>query len=176
MAELIDLYDEQRSFTGKRQERLDLRGEDEFALTVHLIVQNKQNEIFITKRCKTKSWMPDLWEIPGGIVASGEDSLPAAIREFQEETGFIIDESDLSQKFSLKRTDMPGWNCFMDFWHYRGEFNLKSFKAQSGETVAAKWVSLKELIELEKLGQFVAFSESGLDQALFGLDLWKVFD
>ncbi|MCK9174378.1 MAG: NUDIX hydrolase [Desulforhopalus sp.] len=29
------------------------------------------------------------WELPGGIVEDGEDPLPAALRELQEETGFV---------------------------------------------------------------------------------------
>lgn len=58
--------------------------------------------IIFQSECKTKIFMgratfqkPEKWDIPKGHVEPGETNIQAAIRECQEETGFIVSENDL---------------------------------------------------------------------------------
>ena len=45
------------------------------------------DKILILKRGENAPWMPNKWNLPGGMVDPGEDLKTAATRECQEETG-----------------------------------------------------------------------------------------
>lgn len=55
-----------------------------------IIVINSDNKIIVVKKTGGK------WMLPGGNIDSGETSIDAAIREFNEETSFVLDKSKLS--------------------------------------------------------------------------------
>lgn len=58
------------------------------------IIRNPRQEIFITRR-GIDSHMAGFWEFPGGKVEQGETQEQALHRELLEETGIIIQSSQL---------------------------------------------------------------------------------
>ena len=51
----------------------------------------------------------------------------------------------------------------MDNWFFRHDFDIAVFVPQPGETVAAKWATLDEILAMHERGEFVPFSETHLD-------------
>lgn len=161
MDEQLDIYDENKSLVGRTHPRGMPRADGDFCLVVHVLVQNSNGLFLITKRSH-KDYLPDFWENTGGAVIAGETSREAAIREFNEETGFMLVPKSGELMFTDKVV-RSGWSCFMDNWFFRQDFDIADFVPQEGETVAAKWVTLEEIITLHKNGEFVPFTETGVD-------------
>jgi len=55
----------------------------------------KGNKILILQRGDTAPWMPGKWNLPGGMVDSGENNEHAVVREIKEETNIVISEKDV---------------------------------------------------------------------------------
>ena len=161
MEEYIDIYDENKNLVGRTQPRSKERAKGDFCLVVHVLVQNSEGLFLITKRAH-KNYLPDFWENTGGGVMAGETSLEAAIREFNEETGFTL-VAKLGELLFTDKVVNSGWSCFMDNWLFRQDFDIEEFVPQEGETVAARWATYEEIISLHENGEFVPFVETGLD-------------
>jgi 8-oxo-dGTP diphosphatase len=161
MDEQIDIYDENKSLVGRTHPRRNPRADGDFCLVVHVLVRNSDGLFLITKRAH-KHYLPDFWENTGGAVVAGETSLEAAMREFNEETGFTL-VPKLGELLFTDKVVNSGWSCFMDNWLFRQDFDIAGFVPQEGETVAARWATLEEIITLHENSEFVPFAETGLD-------------
>ena len=79
-----------------------------YGQTVRGILYNEKNEILLLKRHSNSRTNPNMWELPGGKVDSGEFFDEALIREFKEETGLDILLGDfyyaIQDDFPHKRT------------------------------------------------------------------------
>ena len=81
MAELLDIYDENRNKTGRQVEREKYQlKKGEYHIVVVALILNSKNEILITKRSPDKKQEPLKWELPGGSVIAGETSLQGILR------------------------------------------------------------------------------------------------
>lgn len=87
---------------------------------------------------------------------AGESSRHTAIRELQEETGLIAEESDLVFLASIKNKPFFG----DDYALFR-DVDLKDVVLQEGETCDVRWASweqIEELIESQELSPATAKS------------------
>lgn len=160
--ELWDIYDENRQLTGRLQRRGDPMQEGDYHLSVHVWMQNSRGEFLITQRSPNKGY-PLMWESTGGSALTGDDSLTAALREVEEETGLQLKKENGKVLLSLKRT-----NDFCDVWYFRQDFDLKDVILQEGETVDKKYATAREIIAMRDQGEFVPFRY--LDQLLDMID------
>lgn len=160
--ELWDIYDENRQLTGRLQRRGDPMQEGDYHLSVHVWMQNSRGEFLITQRSPNKGY-PLMWESTGGSALTGDDSLTAALREVEEETGLQLKKENGKVLLSLKRT-----NDFCDVWYFRQDFDLKDVVLQEGETVDKKYATAGEIIAMRDRGEFVPFRY--LDQLLDMID------
>ena len=89
MAELWDVYTEERVLTGRLQQRGLPIPEGAYHLVVNIWVVREDGRILLTRRDPRKPY-GGWWETTGGSVVAGEDSLQGAIRETGEETGICL--------------------------------------------------------------------------------------
>lgn len=65
------------------------------AVETYIVYDNK---VLMHKRALDKKKFPGYWIGPGGHIDEGEDALSAAVREVREETGVVVDESNIKLK------------------------------------------------------------------------------
>lgn len=150
--ELWDVYDENRSLTGRLHRRGDPFEKGEYHLVVHIWIRNSQGEFLLTKRAPNKGF-PHMWEATGGSALAGDDSLSAALREVKEETGLNLDAARGECIISLRGDDY-----FTDVWLFRQEFDLENVILQEGETCDKTRATADRIRQLEKEGKLVPYS------------------
>ena len=106
----------------------------EFHLTVLGVLMRPDGKYLITRRRMDKEWAAGWWEVPGGGVRAGEDSLDAVIREIKEETGVDVTEAEGGYAFSYKRVNPEEKNnYFVDIYKFILDFDESDVKTQEEE-------------------------------------------
>lgn len=144
-----DLLDENRQPLNKTHTRGEAMIPGEYHVAVGIWTINSKNEILLTLRHPDKEDYPDVWENTGGSILAGETSRQGAVRELFEETGIHTEEHELIFLGTEKEK-----NAFMDAYLVKKDVPVELLKMQDGETVEAKWVTLKELDHMIVCGQF----------------------
>jgi predicted NUDIX family NTP pyrophosphohydrolase len=75
------------------------------------------------------------WSIPKGEFADGEDPLPAALREFEEETGKAVRETAAGDFIPLQPQRQPGGKL-VHAWALRGDFDPTQLRSN---TFSIEW-------------------------------------
>ena len=113
---------------------------------VHLLIFNRQGELFLQKRSRWKDRHPLLWDSSAaGHVEAGEDYDAAAKREPKEELGVT---AVLTRLAKLPASERTGHEFI---WLYRGEhdgpFQLAKTEIEHGEffpiDIVSRWVSAR---------------------------------
>jgi len=162
MAELWDIYDENRKKTGKLAERevTALEFGKEYHIVVQGIILNSKNEILISQRAPHKK-LGLQWECNGGSILAGETSLEGILRELKEELGLEFSKKDAIYLKEIKSRRFPN---FKDLWLFRKDIDIKDVKFNDGEAIAAKWVSIDEFIEMYNKKEIVQTVDFGLEE------------
>ncbi len=150
--ELWNVLDENRQPTGRVHRRGDPMPAGDFHLTVHVWLRDSKGRFLITKRAPNKGYA-NLWECTGGSALAGDDSLTAAVREVQEETGLSVDPA--KGRCILQR---KAWDWFNDVWLFEQNFDLKDVVLQPGETTEAKAATTAEILQMDARGEMVPFA------------------
>lgn len=113
-----------------------------------LILHLRQNNKIISVKSTTKKKQ---WMMPGGKIDGNETPLDAALREFNEETGFIIDRRKLEVPFKyLTRTHSRGDKTtiyYIRTTQTETEFGTyDKSKIRNQETDALEYISVDEII------------------------------
>ena len=147
--ELWDVYNIKREKTGKVIDRdsCELLQDGEYHIVAEAIIINSKQEILLSKRAKSKTKYPLMWECNGGSVKSGEDTLQAILRELKEEIGIGLSK-DEALFYKTIRDDNA--KDFKDIWIFRKDIDLKELLFTDNEVIDAKWVSLKEFERMHK--------------------------
>ncbi len=138
-AELWDLLDEDGMPVGATHVRGEKLPHGAYHRVVEIFTMNSKGELLITKRAPEKKPYPNMWEITGGAVVAGEDSLDAARRELREETGIEVANRELNLILTHK-----GNSAFVDIYIAHKDIPAEKLTMQPDETSAAKWVKLSE--------------------------------
>lgn len=94
-AELWDLLDDAGRATGEVIPRTsDAWPTGRFHLVATTCVVRPDGRVLMTRRAAGKEF-PMTWEFPGGSALAGESGLAAAARELREETGVVVDGSEV---------------------------------------------------------------------------------
>ena len=149
--ELWDVYDKDRTLTGRVHRRGDPIATGDYHLTVHVWLQHTDGRFLITKRAPNKGYA-GLWECTGGSALAGDDSLTAAVREVREETGLRVQPENGQMILQYR-----GWDWFTDVWLFRQDFDLDAVVLQAGETCDYRWATADEVLEMNKREEMVPF-------------------
>lgn len=157
--EYWDIYDSNKVKTGRTMKRNDWCLKDgEYHLTVLGVVATPDKRFLITKRVMTKAWAPGWWEVSGGGVMAGEDSLDAVRREVLEETGLDVTKATGGYQFSYKRENPgEGDNYFVDIYRFVMDFDESDVKPQEAETDGFMLATKEEIEEFAEQGIFLHY-------------------
>lgn len=147
--EVWDVYDADRRPTGRTHRRGDFLPAGDYHLVVEIWIQRGDGKVLLTKRSPNKGY-PGMWEMTGGSAVAGDDSLTAALREVQEETGLVLHAENGRIIHRYSRPD-----THKDVWLFREEFSLSDVVLQEGETCDKRAATAAEVEELCAQGAFV---------------------
>ena len=147
--ELWDVYDENRVLTGRLQRRGDALESGDYHLVVYVWVQGSDGKFLLTKRSPNKGF-PNMWETTGGSALAGDDSLTAAMREVNEETGLT-----LRPECGKRILTHKGENFFGDYWLFCQDFDLDDVVLQEGETCDKMCADEQTIRAMHREGTFV---------------------
>ncbi len=151
--EYWDIYDENKQLTGRTMERNDFTMQPgDYHLTVLGVVCRPDGKFLITKRAMDKAWAAGWWEVSGGGVMAGEDSLTAVKREVLEETGLDVTNAEGGYQFSYRR-ESKGDNYFVDIYRFMMDFTEDDVTPQLKEMTG---FMLADKAQIEK------FAEEGI--------------
>lgn len=129
--EIFDVVDGADQVTGQAS-RAEVHSKNLLHRAIHVFVENKRGDILLQKRSHLKDTHPSVWDSGvSGHLDSGEDYLPAAIRELHEEMG-INPEAAPTEIARLSPAKETGWEHIRLF-HTRHQGNL-SYPAAEIET------------------------------------------
>jgi 16S rRNA (adenine1518-N6/adenine1519-N6)-dimethyltransferase len=104
--EVFDVVDADDAVTG-RATRAEVHAQGFRHRAVHLLIFNRQGELFLQKRSHLKDVHPGLWDSSAaGHLDAGEDYEAAAGRELREELGI---DAELSEAGRIAACEGTGW-------------------------------------------------------------------
>lgn len=167
MAELWDIYNENRIRTGRTIERGQSLAEGEYHLVVQVWIRNREGKWLISRRSPNKH-LPLLWEPTGGSVLAGEDSLTGALRETKEELGITLNPAKGELIHSIRR-DAPKWSLpgFLDIWVFQDDTPIEAVVLQEGETCDAMWADKETILRMIDEKSFISMEQYGCLERLF---------
>jgi isopentenyldiphosphate isomerase len=140
--ELVDLVDERGRVVGTAP-RSVVRRDNLLHAATAVLVRDSAGRIYLHRRSDTKDWAPGHWDAAaGGVIAAGEDSLPSAARELEEELG-ITDARLVRLGTHLYEDD--GTRCFEYAFETVWDGPVRH---QPEEVAEGRWVTLAELARL----------------------------
>lgn len=156
MAELWDLYNEDREKTGKTIERGSPIPEGSFHMVVHVCVFDYSGRMLIQQRQPFKEGWSNMWDLTaGGSAISGESSRTAAEREVAEELGLSLSLDNERPRLTI-HFDVG----FDDIYCVRADIDLNCLKLQHEEVKAVKWATKEEILSMTESGDFIPYHKS----------------
>ena len=171
MAELWDIYDENRRKTGKIAERDVYKfKKGEYHIVVTGIIFNTKREILISKRARWKKY-GGLWECNSGSILAGETSLEGIIRELKEELGIEFSEKEAIYLKEAKRDKkVPD---FKDLWIFERNIPIEKITFPDGEATEAKWVTIEQFMNMYDNNEIVPTIDFGEEEYKMAVEILK---
>ena len=147
--ELMDVYDENKTKTGKVVNRNNKKSlsNGEYTISVHCFIINSQKQILLTRRNMSKN-RGGKWEDTHGGLKSGETSINGIIRELKEEIGINVKQGELKLYTTLKRE-----NVFRDIYILFKDIPISSYSFNDNEVMDCKYVNIEEFKEMIEKGE-----------------------
>jgi 8-oxo-dGTP pyrophosphatase MutT (NUDIX family) len=122
----------------------------EFRSWANIVALTKNNEVVLIKQYR-HGVQEVLWEIPGGVVEDEEDPLEGVKRELLEETGYTASEFiQVAKLYPNPALQTNSMYCFLAL----GAEKVGGQDLDDGEDIEVHLVSLDELTEMTKRGEF----------------------
>ena len=171
MAELWDIYDENRKKTGKLAEKDVYKFKKrEYHIVVTGIIFNTKREILISKRARWKKY-GGLWECNSGSILAGETSLEGIIRELKEELGIEFSEKEAIYLKEAKRDKkVPD---FKDLWIFERNIPIEKITFPDGEATEAKWVTIEQFMNMYDNNEIVPTIDFGEEEYKMAVEILK---
>ena len=134
MAELWDIYDSNRTPTGRTEERGSLVIGD-YHIVVNVWLMNLDGEILVTRRHFSKPW-GNYWECVGGSLFAKETSRNCAVRKVFQEIGLRLNIKDGVLLDSQRRE-----RDYLDTWFFQGDFDFNHLNLDPQSVAEARVVT-----------------------------------
>ena len=157
--ELVDVLDSNGNKLNELVDKDKAHKEGIYHPVVHVVVLSKDKKrILLQKRCGQKKVCPNMWDVAAaGHISSGENSIEAAQREFEEELGLDSREYDF-QKIGYFREKYDDRDYIIREYVYLylivEDINIKDIIIQKEEVSEVKWITkeqFKNAIESQKI-------------------------
>lgn len=150
--EVWDIYNADRTVTGRTIERGQNMNKGDYHLTIHVCIFNSEGKMLIQQRQPWKDWA-NMWDVTvSGSALAGETSIQAAQRETYEEIGYKLDLSDERPYFTINFEE-----GFDDFYLVERDIDISSLTLQDEEVKAVKWASKDEIMQMIQHGKFIDY-------------------
>lgn len=151
MDELIDILNDSGEISGKTCLKSEAHKKGHFHASVHIWILDKNKNVLIQKRAKSKNVFPNLWDVSvAGHISAGEKPEISAIREIEEEVGISISKNQLHYIGTSVKKVIHNINLIDHELHhiYRCSINLNidTLEIQKDEVAEIKLVPLNKLI------------------------------
>lgn len=154
--ELWDVYNRDKTKTGKTMVRGEKIEKGSYRLVVHACIFNSKGEMLIQQRQPFKSGWPNMWDITvGGSAISGETSQTAIEREIFEEIGLKIDLQNIQPHLTINFD-----TGFDDIYLIVKEIDIKNLVLQYEEVQKVEWATLDEILQKIDNGIFIPYHKS----------------
>ena len=146
--EYLDLYDENRIFTGEKVLRSkDMKPEEcKYINIVIVFIENSKGEFLIQKTSIEKG---SVFATTGGLVKSGSSPDRTIVEEIKEELGLDVDINELKLIKTYKRR-----HAFQDTYYLKKDINIEDITVQESEVEYVLWLSKEEIKKLIKNNEF----------------------
>ena len=148
--EMLDIVDSLGVPTGVPIAREVAHAKGLWHRTVQIYILNSKNEVLLQLRSETRVAYKSMWHLSaGGHIEAGQESLPTAARELEEELGLRIPSSDFHYIGTVLSKDyIDGGrvqdNEFNDVYIVRKDVDIAKLKMQASEVADVRWLPLSE--------------------------------
>lgn len=154
--ELWDVYNRDKTKSGKTMARGEKIEKGDYRLVVHACIFNSKGEMLIQQRQPFKSGWSNMWDITvGGSAISGETSQTAIEREIFEEIGLKINLQNVQPHLTINFD-----SGFDDVYLIERDINIDSLVLQYEEVQQVKWAALGEILKKLDDGTFIPYYKS----------------
>ena len=154
--ERFDVCDELGRPTGETVGRTRAHREGIPHRTVHIWIAREKDgrcEVLLQKRSRDKDSFPGLWDTSSaGHISAGDEPLPSALRELEEELGLRASAEDLRPigRFTIRYEKLFHGALFRDHevvWLYlcTAPVELGALRPQPEEVEELRWFDLEEV-------------------------------
>jgi 16S rRNA (adenine1518-N6/adenine1519-N6)-dimethyltransferase len=132
--EIFDVVDE-RNRVIRQATRSEVHANNWRHRAVHIFVLNARGEVFLQLRSHLKDRKPGKWDSSAaGHLDAGEDNLPCAVRELEEELGIVTTPESLTHAGSVPACEATGWE-FVELFtlHRDGRLRWPAAEIETGQ-------------------------------------------
>lgn len=146
--EYLDIYDENRIFTGKKVLRSkDMKlSDNQFINIVIVFIENSEGKFLIQKTSLEKG---SVFATTGGLVKSGSSPDRTIVEEIKEELGLDVNINDLKMIKTYKRG-----HAFQDTYYLKKDIDINDLVLQESEVEYVSWLSKDEIKKLIENNEF----------------------
>ena len=154
--ELWDVYNSERTKTGKNMFRGSAFEKGDYHLVVHACIFNDKGEMLIQQRQPFKVGWSNMWDITvGGSATKGDTSQTAIEREIYEEIGLEIDLKSVRPHLTIN-FDVG----FDDVYLIEKDIDISNLRLQYEEVQQVKWATIEEIFQKLDEGIFIPYYKS----------------
>lgn len=148
--EYFDVLNEYGEYTGRIESRDVCHKEGLWHRAIYGFIINKDGDVLLQRRSKTKKLWPDLWDITaGGHVLAGEFGEQALIREVKEELGIEISSDEVKYLVGSTSVNEKGEiinKHFNECYLIKKDVDIKDITLQKEEVSDVNWFSKEDIL------------------------------